>query len=144
MTLLHHRFLKDIALADLAFEAEGATYDELFQHAAEAVFAALCRTSTEEKKTQRTIDLTAPSVENLLYDFLSDIVYLKDADGLVFSAADVSVRGGARWSLHAVISGEHINRDKHALGSDVKAVTMHMLKVWQEKKQYCARVILDI
>lgn len=144
MATSHYRFLKDIAIADLAFEAEGATYDGLFQHAAEAVFAALCRASTVEKKVERTIDLTAPSVENLLYDFLSEIVYLKDVDGLVFSAADVSVQEGARWSLHAVISGELINKEKHALGSDVKAVTMHMLKVWKQKEQYHARVILDI
>ena len=144
MTLLHYRFLEDIALADLAFEAKGATYDELFQHAAEAVFAALCRLSTVERKVERTIDLTARSVENLLYDFLSEIVYLKDADGLVFSAADVRVKKGVPWSLHAVIWGEPIQPEKHALGSDVKAVTMHMLKVWTQKERYYARVILDI
>jgi SHS2 domain-containing protein len=91
------RFLEDIALADSAFEARGGTPSELFAASARAVIETLADTRTVAPALTRTIIRSSPQLPDLLFDWLSDIVYLKDAEGLVFREAACAVsRGGRR------------------------------------------------
>ncbi len=75
-----YRYLEDIATADAAFEVEGITLEELFRDAAMATFEITADTGTVKPQVSREIELKSEDVGNLLFDWLSELVYLKDAE----------------------------------------------------------------
>lgn len=138
-------FLPDIAIADIAFEAYGTTLNELFEAAAQAIFETMADTSTIKQKQNREISLAASTIDHLLYDFLSEIVFLKDTESLVFAHVKVNIKeDGKGYTLNATVTGDTINPRTQKLGNDVKAITMHMFEVKKEKGAYKARVVIDI
>lgn len=141
------RILEDIAMADVAFEAMGDTPSELFAAAAQAVIAMLANPMTVSTTWHRTIDLEDEQLADLLFDWLSEMVYLKDAEGVVFCQARATVTHESlrdRWRLRAELIGETIDYTRHELRSDVKAVTKHLYEVHESAGQWKARVVLDI
>ncbi len=141
----HFVYLEDVAVADIAFDAFGKTLEELFEHCAEAVFTMMVNLKTVEPTIEREIHLRADSLENVLYDFLSELVYLKDTELLLFKTVKVTLgKDGKEHTLSATLHGEAIDRKKHELGNDVKAVTMHMFSISKHKSGYKARVVVDI
>lgn len=138
-------FLPDIALADVAFDAYGKDYSELFQHCAEAVFEQMADVTTIASKKTFKVHFTHTDITRLLFDFLSEIIYLKDAKAVVFKNCEITVaQKDKKYTLFATLHGDAINREQQQLGSDVKAVTFHQFTIVQEKDFYRARVILDI
>lgn len=139
-----YRFLEDIATGDAAFEAEGRTLEELFREAAIATFEVMVDTKGVEPRIIRDIELKHEAVDGLLFDWLSELIYLKDAEAVLFCKFDVSIKKNDAYELKAKASGENINQRKHNLRSDVKAVTYHMFEVKKTGENWSARVVLDI
>ncbi len=139
-----YKFLEDIATADAAFEALGSTPEELFTEAALATFEVMADTGSIEPVIAKTIELENESMDGLLFDWLSELVYLKDAESMLFCKFDVSINKNEAYKLRATAWGENISREKHILRSDVKAVTFHMFEVKKIGDTWMARVVLDI
>ncbi|MBM4124537.1 MAG: archease [Nitrospira sp.] len=144
-------FLEDIALSDAAFEATGATPSELFQSAAQAVIETLADPRSVAPTWRRVVERQDQDLADLLFEWLSDIVYLKDAEGVVFRTAETVVSqetATGPWRLQGLLMGEPIDPKRHELRADVKAVTKHLYEVRREdrhgKEQWLARVVLDI
>ncbi len=72
-----YRFLEDIATGDAAFETEGRTLEELFREAAVATFEVMVDTKGVEPRITREVELKNEAVDGLLFDWLSELVYLK-------------------------------------------------------------------
>lgn len=138
------KFLEEIATADVAFRAFGKNESELFENAALAVEETMVKTKGVKQKVRKEINLADVELDRLLFDFLSELVYLKDAETLFFSKADVKIEKNKGYKLKAKIAGETIDPKKHELRNDVKAVTLHMFEVKKTKKGFEATVILDI
>jgi len=141
-----YRYLDDIATADVAFYAWGRTVEEMFAAAAEATVNVMVEDPEEvEPLLEKTIAVSSDSVEMLLFEFLQEIIFLKDAERLLLrvGAIDIVCRDGA-CSLEAVARGEEIDAEKHRLGVDVKAVTLHRYRVEPFSGGWEAEVILDI
>jgi len=140
---LPFKYLPDIALADIAFEAEGSTPSKLFESCALALTDIMVDPSTLKKTSSRKVDLASEDVDRLLYDFLTELIILKDVDSLLFAEFNVEVSPDGK-SLSATVSGEPIDRERHLLRNDVKAVTMHMFGVSHHGDGWKATVVLDI
>lgn len=139
---MSYRFLEDISLADVAFEAKGRTLDELFSSCAEATAATMVKdVRSVKQKVVKRISLNAESVDKLLYAFLEELIFLKDAELLLFSGYRLRV---TETSLSGEILGEKLDMKKHEMLVDVKAVTMHMFEVKKEGNSWKARVVLDV
>jgi SHS2 domain-containing protein len=139
------RFLDDVALADLAFEAEGDSAEELFHAATAALVETLADPATVSAIWERRITKTSGDLADLLFEWLSDIVYWKDAAGVVFHDAELSVRPkGSTWKLEAVLRGAPVNRTEQTLHNDVKGITKHLYEVKQEGARWYARVVVDV
>ena len=134
-------FNEDIALADIAIEVWSDSLTGLFQDSALATTEVMVDTKTVEPKVKKEIKLDSSDTEMLLYDFLSEIIFFKDAEELLFSKFDVKLD---RNSLEASLSGEKIDRQKHSLRTDVKAVTLYRFKLWKEGSLWKASFVLDI
>jgi SHS2 domain-containing protein len=139
-----YRYLEDIATADAAFEAEGGTLEELFKDSAIATFEVMVDTNDLKPEITRSIKLKSDTVDGLLIDWLSELVYLKDVEGVLFCKFDVDIKKNEFYELKGVVSGENIDRKKHRLRSDVKAVTYHLFEVKKTGENWTARVVLDI
>ena len=137
------RFLPDIALADIAFEAESDSVNGLFESSALAVTDIMVDPETLRSRTTRKVRISSEDLDRLLYDFLTEIIVVKDVDSLLFREIKAKVAGDFK-SLEAMMKGEPINRERHLLRNDVKAVTMHMFGVRRESGRWKATVVLDI
>jgi SHS2 domain-containing protein len=138
-----YKFLPDIALADIAFEAESSTVNGLFESCATALADVMVDPKTLRAKVTREISLKSEDLDRLLYDFLTELIVMKDVESLLFSRISVEVNDSGTV-LSAVAKGETIDRIRHTLRNDVKAVTMHMFGVRQEGQKWTATVVLDI
>ncbi|MBI4257847.1 MAG: archease, partial [Thaumarchaeota archaeon] len=119
---------------------------ELFASAAEATEIVMVRNLEKvNRKVKREIMIGTEDLEKLLFDFLQELIYYKDAELLLFSKYDVSVdHVDDAYRLRAKVYGEEIDMKKHNLIVDVKAVTMHKFEVRQTSGGWQATVVLDI
>jgi len=141
-----YRYRDDVALADAAFEAWGATLEELFVAAADATTNTMAENLEGiEDRQRRAIRAEEQSADLLLYRLLEELIYLKDAEGLLLRVPAVRIRrrDGA-LVLEAEARGEPIDPSRHRLQADVKAVTMHRLRVERTGGGWEASVVLDI
>lgn len=137
-------FLENIATADLAFEAQGRDLGELFENAALALSEAMVDTKTVSPSAKQEVRCQNETIEGLLFDFLDEIVFLKDSKSLLFSQFKVTVTRDRLYRLQGDLFGEEISPLKHVLRADVKAVTMYQFKVEKQNSSWKARVVLDI
>ena len=128
--------------ADVGVKAYGKNLSEAFENAAKAMFDIITDKSEIESVGEYDIKLEAPDLEQLLVDFLSKLLYLNSAQNLVFGFFKVDL-DEKKITLFAHVFGEKYNISKHKIGSEIKAVTYHMLEV-NKKKPYFVQVIFDI
>lgn len=140
---MSYKFLTDVAIADTAFEATGRTLTELFQSAAIALMVTLADPKTVKPVIAKVIEIKAETVDKLLFNFLDELVYLKDTDAMVFSKITVTV-DEQKLSLLATVKGDAVKSSEQKLGQDIKAVTMHYFTVEKKTNGWSVRVVLDI
>jgi SHS2 domain-containing protein len=139
------RFLEEIALADLAFEAEGESVEEVFRGATQALLESMANPATVLGGWERVIERTDVDLSALLFDWLSEVVYWKDAAGVVFREAALTLtREGDVWLLQARLIGAPVDQQTQELHADVKGVTKHLYRMSQEAGRWKAMVVLDI
>jgi SHS2 domain-containing protein len=139
-------FLDEIATADVAFQAWGETVEEMFISAAEATMNVMVANLEKiERRESREIEIRSDAVDMLLFNLLQEIIFLKDAEQLLLRIenADVGYEDGL-YFVKVTGWGEQIDRGKHELIVDVKAVTLHMFKVEQTPRGWETLIILDI
>lgn len=133
------------ATGDLSFEARGPTLEDAFAGAAQALLAATVEDpSSVERRERRTVRCEEPDLELLLLRFLNELVYLRDAEGLLLHPAALSVSRDTDARLEAELVGERIDPARHALASDVKAATAHGLRVAPAPEGWTAAATLDV
>ena len=126
--------------ADVCIKAYGNTISEAFENAAVGMFDIITDKSKIGTVGQYTIELEAPDLEQLLVDWLSELLFMNSAKNIVFSSFNVSID---KKHLSAKVFGEEYDTSKHKMGVEIKAVTYHMLEV-HNKKQYYVQVLFDI
>jgi len=141
-----YKYLGDIAVADVAFEATGATLEELFIAAADATMNVMvAELSTIERQEEVRFSVEHPELELLLFNFLNELLFFKDARRLLLRVESVTiVTHPALLTLEAVARGERLDPARHAQLVDVKAVTLHRFRVERTERGWQATVILDI
>ena len=141
-----YRYLPDIAIADVAFEATGKTLEELFTAAGEATVNTMVDDLSAVAREKRlTVELSHTEIDLLLFDFLQEFIFFKDARQLLLQTEDISIsKYGAVYTLRATLSGETLDAKKHALKADVKAVTLHRFDLSETLDGYRATVVLDV
>ena len=128
--------------ADLGLRIRAADLDTLFAGAARALFAAIVdNLDAVQPLHQVEVRLPADDREYLLFDWLKGLLYRFDTEHLLFSRFEVRVD---EHGLTGTAWGEPLDRDRHELGHEVKAITYHGLRVEQTADGWLAEVIVDI
>ncbi len=128
--------------ADVGIKAYGKTLSEAFENIAKGMFDIITNNSEIENIGQYNIELEADNLEQLLVDWLSELLFLNSANNLVFSFFKVDL-DEKNNKLSAKVFGEKFNLSKHKIGTEIKAVTYHILEV-KTKKPYHVQVLFDI
>jgi SHS2 domain-containing protein len=141
-----YAYREEIATADVAFEAWDETVEGMFAMAADALLNVMVEDPAAVQPAESVeIRLEEEDLDLLLFGFLNELVYLKDARQLLLRAREIALTGGeGGWSLAAVMAGEKIDPPRHRMSVDVKAVTLHLFSVGRTERGWEARVVVDI
>jgi len=133
----------DITTSDVAFIAYGKDLNELFANAALAMFEVMVNTKQIEPKVERKVKVKGDDLLSLLFEWLNELLFYYGAENLAFSKFEVKV-DEKNFGLEATCYGEKINPEKHETKTEVKACTMHKMKIEKVNNIWQAQVILDI
>lgn len=125
--------------ADVGIRAHGATLDELFAAAAAGMFSLVADLRKVRAVGEVEVRVKADDLEALMVRWLSELLFLHETQRLLLKEFDVRIDG---TSLDARARGETIDKKRHELKLNIKAVTYHRLRV--DRKAGLAEVIFDI
>jgi SHS2 domain-containing protein len=125
--------------ADLMIRCRADTLEECFQDAAYAMFDQMADLSKVGTELGLEVEVDGEDNEQRLYALLSELLYLHDAEMLLFKEFQV-VFQGEKVRCHA--RGERMDPSRHSLRTEIKAVTYHMLQVDPSGKELT--VIFDL
>jgi len=132
-------------MADTAFEAEGESVEEVFRGATQALLETMANPATVSGGWERAFERTDVDPSTLLFDWLSEVVYWKDAAGVVFREAPLTLtREGDVWLLRAGLIGAPVDQQTQELHADVKGVTKHRYELKQTDGCWKVNVVLDV
>jgi SHS2 domain-containing protein len=131
------RFLDEIALADIAFEAEGESIEEVFRSATQALLESMANPSTVSEDWVRAIERSDVDPSALLFDWLSEMVYYREAPLTLTQEGEV-------WRLQARLIGAPVDHQRQELHADVKGITKHLYELKQTDSRWKVRVVLDV
>ncbi len=128
--------------ADLAVEAWGKDKKDIFREAGRGLFSVMCDPETVEPRQSLLCRVEGKNAEALFVRWLNELIYLHEIH--CFLACDVQIDRLTDTEVEGRLIGETKDRERHALGLEVKGVTLHRLKLAQEPEGWRAYVILDV
>jgi SHS2 domain-containing protein len=134
------RFLEHTA--DVGFEAFGSSREETFVNAARALTCLIVDLEAISLREEVTLQVQGTDPESLLVNWLSELLYLHDAEGWLFG--DFKILNLQDDSLSALARGEKFRRGRHQAKLLVKAITYHQLVLAKTVEGWRARVYVDI
>ncbi len=127
--------------ADVGIIAYGSDMKKAFANAAKGLFSLITEPGDVEEIEHRDIELTAPDQESLLVAWLNELIYLFDAEQIIFKRFDIAQLNDTH--LKARSYGYKVENSKHKLKMGVKAATYHMLKI-EKNNGSKVQVLFDI
>ena len=128
--------------ADLGLAARADSLGELFEALAEGLAEQVCPRQTVRPVQSKALTVRADNAENLLHDFLAAVLGLFHLEK--FLVCQVRVTEIGETSLTAEATGEQLDPTRHEIGSEIKAVTYHLLSVTRDGDGWHGAVVLDI
>jgi SHS2 domain-containing protein len=132
--------------ADIGLELEADSLNDLFAAAAEGMFSIIMGQKKSGAVTKaKTISLQASSLEQLMVDWLSELLYLFDAEDLVAvdSRIEIHPAGKARH-LEARVNFLEFDGDSDIAEHEIKAVTYYKLNIVEESGEFQCHVVFDL
>ena len=128
--------------ADIGFEALGATRAEVFANAGRALFHIIVDGDVVSPREEVEILAQGATPSELLVNWLSELLYLQDAEGWLFR--DFEVISLSDNSIQTVARGEKFDPARHQIKLLVKAITYHQLVLEETARGWRAQVYVDI
>lgn len=128
--------------ADVGILAYGESREEVFVNTAYGMTSIIADVETVNEVVEREISAEAFDQTELLVTWLNELLYLFDAEFLLFSRFEIHELTDAR--IRAIVYGEKVDPSRHNLKTHVKAATYHSLKLEEKEDGFQAQVILDV
>lgn len=133
--------------ADVQVRSWGHSLEEAFSQTAYSLMATITPDLKKiNPKIEKKITIKAEDKEALLFDFLSEFLYIFDVDELVFSQIYVSKieKFNDNYKLQATLKGEKFDLDKHEIGIEVKAITYSFMNIEEKHASTIIDIVFDI
>ncbi len=124
----------------------GEPLGDVFPAAADATLNVMVEElDSVQPKERRELRLENPQLDLLLFNFLQEIIYYKDAETLLLRVPQVEIHEEPnRFILQALARGESLDPIRHRQRVDVKAVPLDRFRLEKTARGWEALVILDI
>ncbi len=126
--------------ADIRLRVKSPSPDSLFEETALAMMKIVFGES-RPGEIERTIELESGNIENLLLDFLSEVLFLSEVECLVFSSVNAHISGN---SLNALLTGEPFDPERHRGGTEIKGISYSGLRIVKEDEGYVLDILFDV
>ena len=133
--------------ADVKVKSWGRTLEEAFSLTA---LSLICTITPNLYKIhpiiEKKIEIVSEDKYALCFDFLTEFLYLFDVEELVFNEISVSSikKVKDKYKLRAVVKGEKFDRNKHDIGTEVKAITYSFMSIVEKKNRVEINIVFDI
>ncbi len=146
-------------MADVGVTAQGTSLEEAFRESAKALFNLMVDIDTIGNSVKKEIEISSEDIYSLFYDFLTELLVLRDTENLIFSDFDINiynvqnsqdvnkdkgcnnkgsnyknkhVENDVKYVLKCIAYGEKFDRKKHEPKEEVKAITYHKMEIKHE------------
>ena len=135
--------------ADVGVLISAQSLDALFAEASLALTETVTDPAGIADSIALHVSLHASDLDQLLVDWLSELVALFDIERFLASSAKVTIRGGGGasrdWQLEASVNGERYETARHPLRVLVKGITYHGLGICRTARgRWETSVIFDV
>lgn len=134
--------------ADIQVHAWGSDIQQCFEQTVIAMMNVMTNTDEIGEFETVEIELSAPDKEILLVDYLTEYLFIFDTKELLFSRVQVDRfeynEQMDEYRIHSKSYGEQLNREKHELKAEVKAVTFSYLEIEEKEEKTELWVVLDL
>ncbi len=128
--------------ADIGILAYGNDLKQTFANSAKGMLSLITDLKRVRAAATREVNLTADGIENLLVEWLNELIFLFDSDNFLGKKFEITELDNTH--LKAIVSGEQTDLTRHKIKLGIKAATYHMLEIKQTGNGFTARVIFDI
>ena len=142
--MFRYNILTEEVKSDYAFEVFADSLPELFRGAGIAMMGAMITLENFKAEKVWEFELTADTLDLLLFDFLGELVYLKDVEVALFKDYEINIEENKEFKLFCKTHGANIDYEKDELLTDVKAVTMHKFELEKKEQEWYCHVIVDL
>jgi len=129
--------------ADVLFESYGKTLAEAFENAGLAMFNILTDIDKVKPEKEFSIEVISDSDEKLLYDFLEELIFLMDTEGILISKfSNLKIKKENNFILTCKAKGDlALNYETHG---DIKSPTYNQMEIKKKDKNYVIKAVVDI
>ena len=130
--------------ADAKFQAFGQSLEETFAHAALALSSLMWDWKKIAKNIEIPVEVEGNDLEQLLVNFLEEILYLLDTRNFLLSSIDKILikKETEGWKIQALFEGD-VNTTEYEIFGDVKAVTYNEMIV-KKRAPFMVQVVADV
>ncbi|MFX0057292.1 MAG: archease [Candidatus Hodarchaeota archaeon] len=133
--------------ADIQVRSWGNNIEEAYSQAAYSLMTTISpKLEKITPKIRKKIKIKAEDKEALLFDFLSEFLFIFDVEELIFSQINVLKieEINQEFTLEAIMKGEKFDKNKHDVGTEVKAITYSFMLIEEKKNKVEINVVFDI
>lgn len=129
--------------ADIGLTATGCDLQELFADSGLGMTEIMTDLRKLEENRHIEIELNSDNLSDLYFDWLSEIIYLKDAKLFLLKRTEFYILDES-GILKAKLFGDTIDTTRHILKVDVKAVTYYQFRIEKDDNGWISEVVLDL
>ena len=139
-----YQLLEDTTPDDIVFQAWGTSLEDTFKSSAEAILKVMVENPEQvREKIRREVNLENKKLDQLLFDFLQQLINCKDIDKLLLHVLKARIEETPNgYRLSATVAGEGLDPQRHRMQKDIKRVMPHRFYLKIKDKEWTAQVIL--
>jgi SHS2 domain-containing protein len=136
----------EFTMSDIGLDLQAADLGGLFQAGAEGMFEIILgKRERGEALMDKRIDLRADSLEQLLIDWLSELLFAFDAEGLIPEKFELEIVNDDNGStLKATVGCSRFDPAINEAEHEIKAVTYYKIKIKMGRDMYSCHVVFDL
>lgn len=128
--------------ADIGIEVKNNNLIQVFIHTAKGMFDIITDIDKISLEKEVRIEINGNSYEDLLIDWLNELLFYYETEKLVFGEFLIDELGPN--IIKSIVLGENLKQKKHKIKKHIKAATYHNLKIVKENNSWKVVVIFDV
>jgi SHS2 domain-containing protein len=126
--------------ADIIIRATGRNLQEAFEQAAMGFYDVITNIEQIDHKETKIIEVAADDKENLLYNWISGLIFLFDTELFISNKIEIMKfevkKENEEMTLSAKLVGESFEIGKHDQETEVKAMTYSFMKIGDKTVEF--------